>query len=321
MNSCMPLALPVIRPRKSARPMRMVTRGLSARPLSISQRPSAMRMAYSWAPSGALISYWTTACWPAALSGLNDSDMPAKTWSSTPATPPSCCWMAPTSSSLELRSTASFSDEKSEASIWLMGRPPCSAATASRGGRVPRSLRDRTAAPSSVLVRSVESGEAEAGDLPGLPAGGDPGGQRSAGGRGHEQAVTVMAGAHPGVVEAGNSVDHGLTVGGGWAKAAPLVAQPHLAGSREQLAQSTPDALDDLGADLGGVVALVAGAAGQQPTIGHGPDPQARAVQAAGQPEADRLGHHQVAFDQPLRQPHPGFGGQPGGEHHHPRVQ
>jgi hypothetical protein len=27
---------------------------------------------------------------------------------------------------LELRSTASFSDEKSEASIWLMGRPPCS---------------------------------------------------------------------------------------------------------------------------------------------------------------------------------------------------
>ena len=130
-----------------------------------------------------------------------------------------------------------------------------------------------------------------------------------------------MAGAHPGVVEAGNSVDHGLTVGGGWAKAAPLVAQPHLAGSREQLAQSAPDALDDLGADLGGVVALVAGAAGQQPTIGHGPDPQARAVQAAGQPEADRLGHHQVAFDQPLRQPHPGFGGQPGGEHHHPRVQ
>src|SRR5919106_5634428 len=126
MNSCMPLASPVIRRRKSARPMRMVTRGLSARPLSISQRPSAMRMAYSWAPSGALISYWTTACWPAALSGLNDSDMPANTWSSTPSTPPSCCWMAATSSSLELRSTAPFSDEKSEASIWLMGRPPCS---------------------------------------------------------------------------------------------------------------------------------------------------------------------------------------------------
>jgi hypothetical protein len=62
MNSCMPAALPVISPRKSARPMRMVTRGLSTRPLSTSQRPSAMRMAYSWVPSGALISYCTVAC-------------------------------------------------------------------------------------------------------------------------------------------------------------------------------------------------------------------------------------------------------------------
>ena len=81
--------------------MRTVTRGLSARPCSISQRPSAIRMAYSWLPSGALISYWTTACWPAALAGLNDSDMPANTLSRTPSTPPSCCWMAPTSSSFD----------------------------------------------------------------------------------------------------------------------------------------------------------------------------------------------------------------------------
>src|SRR4029450_6145782 len=165
MNSCMPLASPVIRRRKSARPMRMVTRGLSARPLSIPQRPSAIRMAYSWTPSGALISYWTTACWPAALSGLNDSDMPANTLSSTPSTPPSCCWMAPTSSSLELRSTAPFSDEKSEASIWLMGRPPCSAATASPDGRIPeayatgppaRPVPDTASTP-PVLARSSAS--------------------------------------------------------------------------------------------------------------------------------------------------------------------
>jgi len=43
-----------------------------------------------------------------------------------------------TSSSFDFCSTACFSDEKSEASIWLMlGWPPCSAAAASRGGRVP----------------------------------------------------------------------------------------------------------------------------------------------------------------------------------------
>ena len=72
-----------------------------------------------------------------------------------------------------------------------------------------------------------------------------------------------MAGAHPGVIETGHAVDHGLTVGGGWAKATPLVAQAELGGGREQLSEPPPDALDDLGADLGGVVALLAGAADQ----------------------------------------------------------
>ena len=148
MNSCMPLALPVIRRRKSARAMRMVTRGLSARPCSISQRPSAMRMAYSWLPSGALISYWTTACWPAALAGLNDSAMPAKTLSRTPSTPPSCSWMAPTSSSFERCSTALLQRrEVRGVDLAHAARPPCSAAVTRPRRPCPRSLRDRTRRP------------------------------------------------------------------------------------------------------------------------------------------------------------------------------
>src|SRR5215218_1179390 len=117
MNSCMPLALPVISCRKSPSPMRMVTRGLSALPCSTSQVPSAIRMAHSWVPSGALISYWTVACWPAALAGLKESAMPANTCPRTPLTPPSCCWMAATSSSLDFCSTAALSAERSEASM------------------------------------------------------------------------------------------------------------------------------------------------------------------------------------------------------------
>jgi SAM-dependent methyltransferase len=167
----------------------------------------------------------------------------------------------------------------------------------------------------------VESGEAEAGDLLGLSAGGDPAGQGLAGGRCHEQAVAVMAGAHPSVVEAGHAINHRLPVGGGRTETAPLVAHPHLGGGREQRTQPTPDALDDLGADLGRVVALVAGPAGQQPAINHGPHPKARTMHTAPQAEPDWLSRDQVALDQPLRHPHPGFGGQPGGEHHHPWVQ
>ena len=91
-------------------------------------------------------------------------------------------------------------------------------------------------------------------------------------------AVAVMTGAHPGVVEAGHTVDHRLAVGRGRTETAPLVAHPRLAGGWEQLAQPTPDVLDDLRADPGGGVPLVAGAAGEQPTIGHRPHPKARAV-------------------------------------------
>jgi hypothetical protein len=111
-------------------------------------------MAYSWVPSGALISYWTTACWPAALSGLNDSDMPAKTLSRTPSTPPSCCWMALTSSSFDLASTVPLSDEKSEASIWLMRlgllgrrRPPASTAVSPKPTRTDTLSTSRAAYP------------------------------------------------------------------------------------------------------------------------------------------------------------------------------
>jgi hypothetical protein len=76
----------------------------------------------------------------------------------------------------------------------------------------------RPVRPSGRSAGLVESGEPEAGHLLGGLAGGDPGRQRLAGGRGLEQTIAVMAGAHPRVVETGHAVDHGLTVGGGWAK-------------------------------------------------------------------------------------------------------
>jgi hypothetical protein len=101
-------------------------------------------------------------------------------------------------------------------------------------------------------LRAGASGEAEAGDLFGLSAGGDPGGQRLAGGSS---------------------------------------GRPRR-GCRRPAAHHR-----------------------------HRPHPEARTAHTTRQAEPDRLGGDQVALDQPLGHLHPGFGGQPGREHHRSRVQ
>ena len=121
-------------------------------------------MAYSWVPSGALSSYWTTACWPAAFSGLNESDMPAKTLSGTPSTPPSCCWMALTSSSFDFSSTAVFSDEEVRGvDLAHTAGPPLLG-----GGRQPR----RPCCPEAYANGHAVHRLVAAGPTPGGPASG-----------------------------------------------------------------------------------------------------------------------------------------------------